>query len=178
PPDGTVYKLVVASSVGTSIITGTATLEPKYPTAGQGQGQAPRYMHYPAGVGQGDGHNEPSIGIDWNPNVASLKDISGQTRKNTGGVAFFTVGPSDYRVNFDDCSSPAINVWEDKSATFTQEFVLSDPIGFVDHFSSAQLGLSSNPPHTPGRVFSLDLIGGQGDSLGSYPDDDGNPYLL
>jgi hypothetical protein len=170
PPNGTVYHLVVASSVGTSIITGTATLEPKYPTAQQGAGAPPRYMHYRAGAGQGDGANEPSIGIDWNPNVPSLK----HEQVNTGGVAFFTVGPRDYRVNFDDCSSPAVNLWEDVSAPFTQQFALSDPIGFVDHFSNAQLGLGANPPQTPGRVFSLDLIGGQGDSLGSYSDSDGN----
>jgi hypothetical protein len=173
PADGTVYHLVVASSVGTSIITGTASLEPKYPTSGQGAGAPPRYMQYPAGPGQADGANEPSIGVDWNPNVASLKHDA----VNTGGVAFFTVGSNEYRVNFDDCSSPAVNLWEDKSATFTQTFVLSDPIGFVDHFSTAQLGLGPNPPHTPGRVFSIDLIGGQGNSLGSYSDDDGNSYL-
>jgi hypothetical protein len=175
PPDGTVYHLVVSSSVGTSILTGTATLEPKYPTAQQGQGAPPRYMHYPAGPGQADGANEPSIGVDWNPNVASLK----HDQVNTGGVAFFTVGSNEYRVNFDDCSSPAKNLWEDVSATFTQTFVLSDPIGFVDHFSpqTALVGVGSATPHTPGRVFTIDLIGGQGNSLGSFSDDDGNSYL-
>lgn len=173
PPNGTVYRLVVASSVGTSVITGTVTLEPKYPTAQQGAGAPPRYMHYPAGAGQGNGANEPSIGIHWNPNLSSLT----HDQVNTGGVAFFTVGSKDYRVNFDDCSSPAVNPWEDVSAPFTITFPLSDPIGFVDHFSTSQLGLGPNPPHTPGRVFSIDLIGGQGDSFGSFSDDDGTNWL-
>src|SRR6185437_1895800 len=48
PPDGTVYHLVVASSVGTDTLTGTASLELKYPTSQQGAGAPPRYMHYPA----------------------------------------------------------------------------------------------------------------------------------
>ena len=173
PPDGTVYKLVVASSVGTSILTGTASLEPKYPTAGQGAGQQPRYMHYRSGPSQGNGANEPSIGVDWNPNLPGLQ----HDQVNTGGVAFFVVGSTNYRVNFDDCSSPAVNLWEDKSGTFTTTFPLSDPIGFVDHFSTAQLGLGPNNPPTPGRVFSINLIGGQGNSFGSFSDDDGETYL-
>src|SRR6202011_1600785 len=130
-----------------------------------------------------DDAGEPSLGVDWNPNVASLKNTSspifttGIMRRNTGGVAFFTSGPHEWRANFDDCPSPAVNVWEDVSATFTQQFVLSDPIGFVDHYSSHPLGLAYPPPQTPGRVFTLDLVGGQGDSLGSFSDTDGNSYL-
>jgi PKD repeat protein len=177
PANGTVYHFVVSASIGTAPLNGSVSLTLKPPTAPQGAGAPPRYMNYPAGSGQADGDNEPSIGVDWNPNVATLKDISGQTRKNTGGVAFFTVGSNEFRANFDDCSSPAVNIWDDVSAVTTQTFPLSDPIGFVDHFSTAPLGLSANPPQTPGRVFSIDLIGGQGDSLGSYSDTDGNSYL-
>src|SRR5207244_11851475 len=55
--------------------------------------------------------------------------------------------------------------------------VLSDPIGFVDHYSASPLGLVYPPPHTPGRVFTIDLLGGQGDSVGGYSDTDGNSYL-
>ncbi len=142
----------------------------------------PRYQNYPAGTGQADDAGEPSIGVDWNPNVASLKDISssdfttGTTRKNTGGVAFFKSGGHNWRVNFDDCPSPAVNKWDDVSATFDQQFVLTDPIGFVDHYTSTQLGLAYPEPHTPGRVFTIDLVGGQGNSLGASSDDDGNNY--
>ena len=150
----------------------------------------PRYQNYPAGPGQAEPSGEPSIGVDWNPNVASLKDTTspdfttGTKRLNTGGVTFFKggtgaapIGDGNWRVNFDDCSSPAVNVWDDVSATFDQQFVLTDPIGFVDHYSSAQLGVSYPPPHTPGRVFTIDLIGGQGNSQGAFSDNDGNSYL-
>ena len=170
PPDGTVYHLVVSASVGTSILTGNASLVPKYPTSGQGAGVPARYINYPAGTGQADGDNEPSLGVDWNPNVASLK----HDLVNRGGVAFFTTGGfQEYRVNFDDCSSPAVNLWEDVTPSLVPTGL--DPIGFVDHYSTSQLGLSYPPPHTPGRVFGLDL--GAGDSLGAYSDDDGNSYL-
>ncbi|MFX5714444.1 hypothetical protein ABTE40_22130, partial [Acinetobacter baumannii] len=43
-----------------------------------------------------------------------------------------------------------------------QQFALSDPIGYVDH--------------TTGRVFSLDLIGGQGNSFMAHSDDDGGSF--
>src|SRR5205814_351744 len=72
--------------------------------------------------------------------------------------------------------SPAINLWQDVSATADQQGVLTDPIGFVDHYSSSPLGLVYPPPNTPGRVFTLDLIGLQGNSAGAFSDDDGNTY--
>jgi hypothetical protein len=157
----------------------------------------PRYFNYPAGTGQGDGAGEPSIGVDWNPNVASLKDITspdfvtGTKRLNTGGVAFMTMngvfpgttkngpgGEANWRVNFDDCSSPAINTWEDVSAIFAQTTTtFVDPIGFTDHYSSSPLGLTYPEPFTTGRVFQLQLNGLQGNSAGAYSDNDGNSYL-
>ena len=174
-----IYKLIGTLSTGAPIpYTGTVTLQAKPQVSGvcaanDPSCKPPRYQNYPAGTGQADNAGEPSLGVDWNPNLGTLK----HDQVNTGGVAFFTSGSNEWRVNFDDCASPAIYNWEDVSAVFTQTFVLSDPIGFVDHYSSQQLGLSYPPPHTPGRVFSLDLIGGQGDSLGSYSDDDGTSYL-
>jgi hypothetical protein len=89
-------------------------------------------------------------------------------------VAFFTTGGfQEYRVNFDDCSSPAVNLWEDVTSPLVPTGL--DPIGFVDHYSSEELGRAYPPPHTPGRVFGLDLAAG--DSLAVYSDDDGNTYL-
>ena len=172
------YQIVVVLATGAPIpYTGSITLEQKPAVTGLCGPPAdctpPRYISYSAGPGQADDAGEPSLGVDWTPNVATLK----HDKVNTGGVAFFTSGPHEWRVNFDDCSSPAINLWEDVSATFTQQFVLSDPIGFVDHYTSAQLGLTYPPPPTPGRVFTLDLLGGQGDSAGSFSDTDGNSYL-
>jgi hypothetical protein len=176
------YKVVIVLATGAPIgFTGTVVLESKPATAPLCGGAAdctpPRYINYAAGDGQADDAGEPSLGVDWNPNVAALKFQDATHNLNHSGVAFFTSGPHEWRVNFDDCPSPAINNWEDVSATFTQQFVLSDPIGFVDHYTSNPLGLVYPPPHTPGRVFTLDLIGGQGDSLGSFSDTDGNSYL-
>lgn len=175
-----VYKLIVTLSTGAPVpYTGAITLQ----ATGNGTNgicdpavancTPPRYQSYPAGVGQADNAGEPSLGVDWNPNVAALQ----HDKVNTGGVAFFTSGANEFRVNFDDCSSPAIYKWEDVSFLSDQQFALSDPIGFVDHYSSQELGLSYPPPHTPGRVFAIDLIGGEGNSLGGYSDTDGNSSL-
>lgn len=171
PANGTVYHLVVESSVGTSILTGTASLTPKYPTTMQGAGEPPRFENYPSGPGQANSAGEPSIGIDWNPNVPTLKDITPPTRLNTGGVAFFTAINDQWRSSFDDCSSPAVNVWQDMNSPIITGL---DPIGFVDHFISGELGTSYPPPVTPGRVFALQLAAGS--STAAYSDDDGTNW--
>jgi hypothetical protein len=182
-----VYKIILEMASGAPTpYTGTITLQPKPTVTGicgpPADCTPPRYINYPAGQGQADDAGEPSIGVDWNPNVASLKNTTspifttGTKRLNTGGVAFFKSGGHNWRANFDDCPSPAVNLWEDVSTTFDQQFVLTDPIGFVDHYSSSPLGLVYPPLHTPGRVFTIDLVGGQGNSLGAFSDDDGNSY--
>jgi len=178
PATSTVYHIIVVLAVGApgDTITGTANLQPIPNAVNQGSGIPPRYMNYPAGSGQADDAGEPSIGVDWNPNVASLQFRDATHNINHSGVAFFKSGSHNWRVNFDDCPSPAINLWQDVSATADQQGVLTDPIGFTDHYSSSQLGLAYPPPHTPGRVFTLDLIGLQGNSLGAFSDDDGNTY--
>jgi hypothetical protein len=177
------YSVILVMATGAPVpYTGTITLQPIPMTSGNclpansAACAPPRYQNYPAGAGQSDNAGEPSLGVDWNPNVASLQVHNATQNLNHGGVAFFTSGANEWRVNFDDCPSPAINKWEDVSSTFTQQFVLSDPIGFVDHYSSSQLGLVYPPPHTTGRVFTIDLLGGQGDSAGSFSDNDGNSY--
>src|ERR1051326_3920877 len=152
------YRLVVVLATGAPIqYNGSIKLQPAPSGAGlcdpsKTNCNPPRYQNYPAGQGQADGAGEPSIGVDWNPNVASLK----HDKMNTGGVAFFTANRTEWRVTFDDCSSPAINLWEDVSAVTTQQFVLTDPIGFVDHYSNLQLGTGGAAVRTPGRVFTLD----------------------
>ena len=174
-----VYKLILVLSTGAPVpYTATVTLE-KAPS-GPGicnpaiANCAPaRFQSFPAGPGQADDAGEPSLGVDWNPNVASLQ----HDQVNTGGVAFFTSSNHEWRVNFDDCSSPAIFNWEDVSAVFDQTAPLADPIGFVDHYTNVELGRAYPPPHTPGRIFSLQLVGGQGNSLGAFSDTDGNSYL-
>ena len=159
PADGTVYtiRVIPTTPLGDSITGTIALVDPPAPTQ-TGTGLAPRYQNYAAFEGMGDNAGEPSIGVDWNPNVASLK----HDKVNTGGVSFFQSGPNTLRASFDDCSSPAKDQWDDVSTPFVQQAALSDPIGFVDR-------------HT-GRVFSLDLIGGEGNSLMSFSDDDGNTF--
>jgi PKD repeat protein len=173
PADGTVYHIFILASTGAGTLQTTIQLIDIPTGANQGAGPPPRYINYPAPGGFTNGANEPSLGVDWNPNVAALR----HEKVNTGGVAFFTFGSQDFRANFDDCSSPAVNLWENKSSTFTVTAPFSDPIGFVDHYSTQELGLSYPPPHTPGRVFSIDLIGFQGNSAGGYSDNDGESYL-
>jgi len=160
PADGTIYtiRVIPTTPLGDSI-TGTIALVDPPATTQTGAGIAPRYQNYAAFEGMGDNAGEPSIGVDWNPNVASLK----HDKVNTGGVSFFQSGPNTLRASFDDCSSPAKDQWDDVSTPFVQQAALSDPIGFVDRQT--------------GRVFSLDLIGGQGNSLMAYSDDDGNSFL-
>lgn len=167
PADGTSYHLVAVNSGGTTTFTGTASLVPKYPTAGQGPGVPPRYLNYAAANGQADASGEPSIGVDWNPNVPALQ----HEKVNTGGVAFYTAIDQEYRVNFDDCSSPAVNLWEDTVSPIVTGL---DPIGFVDHFTSAQLGTSYPPPQTPGRAFHLELAAGS--STAAMTDNDGGSW--
>jgi PKD repeat protein len=168
PADGTVYHLITVCSAGTSLLTGTVSLTPKYPTSGQGPGAPPRYINYPSGPNQANGAGEPSIGVDWNPNVAALK----HEKVNTGGVAMFTAINDQYRSNFDDCSSPAVNLWEDMNSPIVTGL---DPIGFVDHFSTMQLGISYPPPQTPGRIFALQLAAGS--STAAYSDNDGGTWV-
>src|SRR5437762_2995206 len=128
------------------------------PAAPAASGAAPRFQNYNSTPGVGNSAGEPSVGVDWNPNVASFQ----HDKVNTGGVAFFTSGIQELRVSFDDCSSPAGHTWEDVSTPFVQQFALSDPIGFVDHQT--------------GRIFQLDLIGGQGNSFAAFSDDDGQNW--
>src|ERR1700682_4441452 len=172
PADGTVYHIFILASVGAGNLSGLVKLIDIPAPVNQGPGAPPRYMNYPAGASQANG-GEPSIGTDWNPNVATLK----HDLVNTGGVAFYTTAAltaaTNWRANFDDCSSPAVNLWENISVQTTPAGL--DVIGFTDHYSTSQLGIAYPPPQTPGRLFFIDL--GAGDSVGSFSDNDGNSYL-
>src|SRR5207248_4639656 len=119
---------------------------------------------------------EPSIGVDWNPNLAGLKQTTAGTAGhgpkllNTGGITMYTSTFNEYQVGFDDCSSPAINTWTDVSFP-TEQLATSDAIGFTDHYTTSPLGTSYPPPQTPGRTFHGQLAGG--DSITAFTDNDG-----
>ncbi|MDX6558842.1 MAG: hypothetical protein QOF72_1891 [Blastocatellia bacterium] len=166
PADGTVYHIIIEASIGAGNLSTLIQLIDIPTPVNQGPGAPPRYMIYPAGPGQAPDSGEPSIGVDWNPNVAGLK----HDLVNTGGMAMFTSNFNQWQASFDDCSSPALNPWTD--VTDPNEQITSlDPIGFTDHYTTAQLGVSYPPPHTPGRTFQAQLAAG--DSITSYTDDDG-----
>jgi hypothetical protein len=157
------YKIVVApwNPLGQSFNASIA-LEPLPPPAPTSSGIAPRFQVYPAPptAGGAEASGEPSIGVDWNPNVASLK--SGTV--NQGGVAFFTSALNLFRLGIDDCSSPARISWTDVTSPVETVTTL-DPIGHCDHFGGSH----------PGRLFQSQLAGVS--SVMAFSDDDGNTWL-
>lgn len=157
------YKVVVApwNPLGQSF-TATIALEPLPPQPPAATGIAPRYQVYPAPstAGGAEASGEPSIGIDWNPNVSSLK----YGTVNQGGVTFFTSNLNEFRVSFDDCASPALTTWKDVSSP-VETITTVDPIGACDHFGGSH----------PGRVFQSQLAGAT--SVMAFSDDDGNTWL-
>jgi PKD domain len=173
------YTIVTTLEIGSpgEGYTATVSLQQSSSTGTQCNGCIPpRYQVYPALSGTATQSGEPSIGVDWNPNLAGLKQVApgtsahGPTELNTGGITMFTATFDQDRVSFDDCSSPAINTWTN-TAFLPQTITTLDAIGFTDHFTSAALGTSYPPPHTPGRTFQGQLTAG--DSNTSYTDDDG-----
>lgn len=176
-------KVVPFAPAGQTYTT-TVTLENKPAVPVAGSAPAPRYQNYPplpADLPGAGSAGEPSVGVDWNPNVASLVNITPNTagtppmnglRLNAAGVAFFTANLNEYRVNFDDCSSPAGNLWQD-ATNATESIQTLDPIGFVDHQLPGETGPASNGAGL-GRVFQSQLAGAT--SIASFSDDDGNTY--
>jgi PKD repeat protein len=159
--------------------TATVTLEDLPPQPPPPGTVGPRYQNYapnPSNLPGADSAGEPSIGVDWNPNVAGLQHDS----VNTGGVAFFTANLNEFRVSFDDCSSPAKNpnppggsfsnapLWEDVTSP-TEGLTSLDPIGFVDHQVPGEAGIGL------GRIFQSQLAGAT--SIMAYSDTDGNSWI-
>jgi PKD repeat protein len=167
---GTGYSGTVSLVAGPACAGTTAAASP-----------APRYQIYPSTIPASSTSGlESSIGVDWNPNVASLKQTApgnlshGPTLLNTGGIVMFTETFNQDQVSFDDCSSPAVNTWTNTSFVAQQTTTL-DAIGFTDHFTTAALGTSYPPPNTPGRTFHGQLTAG--DSNMSFTDDDGATHI-
>ena len=137
-------------------ITGTISLVPFPPVAPVEPGVPPTFSNHISPTGSfGNSAGEPSIGVDWAPNVPSLK----HDLVNTGGVVMFTSGTEQLRVSFDDATSPPIALWEDMAAPIVTGL---DPIGFVDHQT--------------GRIFGLELAAG--DSSAAFSTDDGNTWTV
>ena len=157
------YKVVVDpwNPLGQSF-TATIAMEAIPPQPPPATGIAPRFQVYPAPptAGGAESSGEPSIGVDWNPNVAALKSGT----MNQGGIAFFTSSLHQFRVGLNDCSSPATAAWTDISSPVETVTTL-DPIGHCDHFGGSH----------PGRLFQSQLAGAT--SIMAFSDDDGNSWL-
>lgn len=143
------------------------TLVPIPPGPPVTAGIPPRYKNHAAPPGGGDTSGEPSVGVDpfrncpaSNTACAHLHPSVDRPLLNTGGIAFFTANFAELRVSFDDCSSPAADLWEDRTSPI-QTITTLDPIGWAD-------------PDT-GRIFQSQLTGQ--DSLTVFSDDDGETWI-
>jgi len=153
--NGTYTVLVAPFNPAGQSFTGTVSLQPIVAAPPPPPGIPPRFQAYAAPSGVAESSGEPSISLDWNPNVASLRHGT----VNTGGVAFFTSNFNELRVSFDDCSSPARALWEDVTSP-TEGVTTLDPIGFGDHVT--------------GRIYQCQLSGGQ--SRVAFSDNDGGSW--
>lgn len=107
----------------------------------------PRYTIF-SGPPYANGEGEPSIGVNWNcVNPPCAPDFS--------GTVMYQYGFNSLWVTFDDCGSPAVASWANRSNPSNS--ASSDPIGFVDHDT--------------GRAFASQLAGGC--SITGFTDDNG-----
>ena len=131
-------------------LTLSAGEAPSSPPAGTGDaaGLAPRFQTYQP--------DYPNQGIGMFGGEATL-DVN----VNTGSI-FYIGFLETLRITLDDSTSPAGQLWENKSGTLNS-LTTSDPIKVADRDT--------------GRVFAQQLIVGEGNSLSEYTDDDGETWL-
>ncbi|HVM44873.1 MAG TPA: sialidase family protein, partial [Candidatus Thermoplasmatota archaeon] len=105
----------------------------------------PSFTRYagPAGLPDVQWAGEPSVGVNWNTNVAN------------GGTVMYQAYRATYRVTFDDATSPPTATWENAKSPYS--IINVDPIAAVDHVT--------------GRTFAGGLDGAC--SVLSYSDNDG-----
>ena len=134
----------------------------------------PRYQVYSAPGEMGNSAGEPTLGAG--------KPSAGQP----GGPTLYIAGLETLRVTWDDCSSPARPLWEDKSFATTSVVTL-DPILFTDvgagRLSPARLLVSQLGPKTSFLAYSDtngdSYLPSQGSGLNSGVDHQtvgGGPY--
>ena len=128
----------------------------------------PRFFIYQSPNGVADDSGEPSIGSNWTREVVNKNfNVNGTVNNiKNGGTSLYFGGFSDAmaKVTWDDCSSPAGALWENKtllSANTPRAF--GDPILFTDH--------------TTGRTFVAQLEGlTPAGSTIDITDDDGDNF--
>lgn len=118
--------------------TASATLE----VPGADGGEPVAYANHSAPSPLGRSAGEPSLGVNFKTNKT-----------------MFIANTQTLRVCFDDCTSPAVDLWENKSFLLTNQ-TTADPILFVDQQT--------------GRTFVSQLAGPT--SLMAFSDDDGENW--
>ncbi|HEV1994867.1 MAG TPA: choice-of-anchor Q domain-containing protein, partial [Candidatus Acidoferrum sp.] len=99
----------------------------------------PRFFNYQSPPGTGDSAGEPSIGSNWTKETISHNhNVNGSPDNNipNGGTSLYFGGflPSMVKVTWDDCSSPAGTLWENKPLLgASTPRAAGDPILFTDH---------------------------------------------
>ena len=142
----------------------------------------PRYQNHVSPPSVGDDSGEPSIGVNWNTeqsfsNNNILTGLPNSPIPN-GGTSTYYGGFLSYmlKITFDDCSSPANALWEQKPVTLpatTRAF--GDPILFTDRGWPAYPGMPASLG--TGRTFVSQLEGlTPAGSTMEYTDNDGTTF--
>lgn len=99
----------------------------------------PRFTNYPSPAGVADDAGEPSIGLNWTTEQ-SFSNSAGSI-PNGGTVNYFGgFLPYMLKVTFDDCSSPARAIWDQKPLlTASTTRVFGDPILYTDRLTGRTL---------------------------------------
>src|SRR5436190_15017074 len=116
------------SSTSTATATVTATAPPG----------TPRFFSYMAPQGVADSSGEPSIGSNWTREaISNNHNVNGSINSiPNGGTSLYFGGfsPAMAKVTWDDCSSPAGALWENKPLlSANTPRAAGDPILFTDH---------------------------------------------
>ena len=127
----------------------------------------PRFRNYSSPPGVGDNSGEPTIGVNWNTEKSFSNSMftipNGGTCLYYGGLDLS--GLPLLRITFNDCSSPAGALWEEKPTLLSSTpRAAGDPILFTDPIT--------------GRTFVSQLEGlTPAGSTTDITDDDGETFL-
>lgn len=127
----------------------------------------PRFMNYSSPPGVGDNSGEPTIGVNWKTEKTHSNSMF--TIPNGGTVNYYggldITGLPMLRITFNDCSSPAGALWEEKPTLLSSTpRAAGDPILFTDPIT--------------GRTFVSQLEGlTPAGSTTDITDDDGETFL-
>src|SRR4029077_1413901 len=98
----------------------------------------PRFFTYQSPAGVADSAGEPSVGSNWTKEATNHNTNVGGSTNNipNGGTSLYFGGflSSMVKVTWDDCSSPASALWENKPLiSASTPRAAGDPILFTDH---------------------------------------------